>query len=157
AGEAYEISFPEPLYTVGLGGNAEYETDTIRVGFTSLVTPNSVYDYDLSTREMVLRWRRPVLGGYDPADYEQHREGASAPAGTRVPISVACKKGTPRDGSAPLLLYGYGSYEASMDPWFSISRLSLLDRGIVFAVAHVRGGGEMGRHWYDDGKLQAKK
>jgi oligopeptidase B len=156
-GEPYEISFPEPLYTVGLGGNAEYETGTIRIAFTSLVTPNSVYDYDLGTREMLLRWRRPVLGGYDPADYEQHREWANAPDGTRVPISIACRRGTPRDGSAPLLLYGYGSYEASMDPWFSISRLSLLDRGVVFAVAHVRGGGELGRHWYDGGKLLAKK
>src|SRR5690606_32812895 len=117
----------------------------------------SVYDYDVITRELVLRKRQPVLGGFDPEDYEQHREWATAEDGTRVPISLLCRKGTPRDGSAPCLLYGYGSYETSMDPWFSVPRLSLLDRGVVFAVAHVRGGGELGRRWYEDGKLLAKK
>ncbi len=156
-GAAYDITFPEPLYTVGLSANLEYHTDSLRISYTSLVTPHSLYDYDLAGRELVLRWRRPVLGGYDPADYEQHREWATAPDGTRVPISVACRRGTPRDGTAPLLLYGYGSYEASMDPWFSVARLSLLDRGVVFAVAHVRGGGEMGRRWYEEGKLLAKR
>jgi oligopeptidase B len=156
-GAAYDIDFPEPVYTVGMSSNLEYETNSIRFAYTSLVTPHGLYDYDLATREMVLRWRRPVLGGYDPEDYEQHREWATAPDGTRVPISIAARKGTPRDGSAPLLLYGYGSYEASMDPWFSVVRLSLLDRGFVFAVAHVRGGGELGRRWYEDGKLLKKK
>jgi oligopeptidase B len=155
--DSYDIEFPEPLYSVGLGSNPEYDTTSVRIGYTSLVTPDSVYDFDLVTRAMVRRKQKPVLGGFDPSAYEQHREWAVADDGTRVPISIVARKGTPRDGSAPLVLYGYGSYEASMDPWFSIPRLSLLDRGVVFAVAHVRGGGEMGRRWYDDGKLLAKK
>ncbi|GAA1817996.1 S9 family peptidase [Luedemannella flava] len=156
-GDAYEITFPEPIYTVGLDANPEFDTATIRLHYASLVSPDSIYDYDLRTRDMVLRKQRPVLGGYDAAQYEQHREWAVAPDGTRVPISLICRVGTPRDGSAPAVLYGYGSYEASMDPWFSIARLSLVDRGVIFAVAHVRGGGELGRHWYDDGKLLHKK
>ena len=156
-GEPFDICFHEPIYQVGLGANPEYDTQTLRIRYTSLVTPDSVYDYDVITRELVLRKRQPVLGGFDPEDYEQHREWATAEDGTRVPISLVCRKGTPRDGSAPCLLYGYGSYETSMDPWFSVPRLSLLDRGVVFAVAHVRGGGELGRRWYEDGKLLAKK
>lgn len=157
AGDPYDLAFPEPVYTVGLNANPEYDTDTLRITYTSLVTPRSIYDYDLTTRTMTLRKQQPVLGGYDPADYEQHREWATAPDGTRVPISIACKRGTPRDGSAPTVLYGYGSYEISLDPWFSVVRLSLLDRGFVFAVAHVRGGGELGRSWYEHGKLHLKK
>lgn len=155
-GTPYDIDFPEPVYSVGLSGNPEYETTSVRLHYTSLVTPDSLYDYDLTTREMVLLKQKPVLGGYDPADYEQHREWAQASDGTLVPISLTCRRGTARDGTAPTVLYGYGSYEASMDPWFSVARLSLLDRGFVFAVAHVRGGGEMGRRWYEDGKLLAK-
>ncbi|MDG4827896.1 S9 family peptidase [Solwaraspora sp. WMMD1047] len=155
--DAYDIDFPEPIYSVGLDSNPEYQTNTVRLRYTSLVTPDSVYDYDLVTRELVLRKRKPVLGGYDPAGYEQHRGWALADDGTRVPISLVCRAGTPRDGSAPCLIYGYGSYEISMDPWFSVARLSLLDRGVIFAVAHVRGGGELGRHWYTDGKMLAKK
>ena len=153
----HDISFPEPIYTVGVGSNPEYDTSVIRVHYTSLVTPDSVYDYNMDTRAMVLRKRKPVLGGFDPEQYEQHREWALADDGTRVPISLVCRRGTPRDGSAPCVLYGYGSYESSMDPWFSIPRLSLVDRGVVFAVAHVRGGGELGRRWYEEGKLLAKK
>jgi oligopeptidase B len=121
------------------------------------VVPDSIYDCDLRTGELTLRKRKPVLGGYDPTRYEQHREWAVADDGTRVPISLVCRTGTVRDGTAPCVLYGYGSYEASMDPWFSIPRLSLVDRGVVFAIAHVRGGGEMGRAWYDHGKLLSKK
>ncbi|MEV1288226.1 S9 family peptidase [Micromonospora sp. NPDC049679] len=155
--DPYDIEFPEPIYSVGLDANPEYDTTTVRLRYSSLVTPDSVYDYDLSTREMVLRKRKPVLGEFDPAAYEQHREWAVADDGTRVPISLVCRRGTPRDGSAPCVIYGYGSYEASMDPWFSVSRLSLLDRGVIFAVAHIRGGGEMGRRWYEDGKMLAKK
>jgi oligopeptidase B len=155
--DSYDISFPEPLYSVGLDANPEYDTSAVRLRYTSLVTPDSVYDYDLVTRALTLRKRKPVLGGFDPEEYEQHREWALADDGTRVPISLVCRRGTPRDGSAPCVLYGYGSYEASMDPWFSIPRLSLLDRGVVFAVAHVRGGGELGRRWYSEGKLLAKK
>ncbi|MER7330727.1 MULTISPECIES: S9 family peptidase [unclassified Micromonospora] len=161
-GDPFDIDFPEPLYSVGLDSNPEYQTRQIRLRYTSLVTPDSVYDYDLVTRQMVLRRQKPVKPGpdgraYDPADYEQHRDWALADDGTRVPISLVCRAGTPKDGSAPCVIYGYGSYEASMDPWFSIARLSLLDRGVIFAVAHIRGGGELGRRWYDQGKLLAKK
>jgi oligopeptidase B len=155
--DSYEMPFPEPLFSVGLAGNPEYDTSTVRIGYTSMITPESVYDVDLTTRQMTLRKQKPVLGGYDPADYEQFREWAPAADGTRVPISIVARKGTPRDGSAPAMLYGYGSYEHSIDPYFSIARLSLLDRGVVYAIAHVRGGGEMGRRWYEDGKMLAKK
>ncbi|WP_433246729.1 S9 family peptidase [Streptosporangium sp. CA-135522] len=152
---AYEISFPEPIYDVAPSGNPEYSTERLRLGYTSMVTPPSVYDYDLGSRELILLKRKAVLGGYDPADYEQFREWATASDGTRVPISIVVKKGTERP--APTVLYGYGSYEISIDPSFSVARLSLLDRGFVFAIAHVRGGGEMGRRWYEDGKFQKKK
>ncbi|RAO13385.1 Oligopeptidase B [Micromonospora noduli] len=160
--DGHDIDFPEPLYSVGLDANPEYRTGQVRLRYSSLITPDSVYDYDLVTRQMVLLKQKPVLPGpdgrpYDPAEYEQHRDWALADDGTRVPISLVCRVGTPRDGSAPCELYGYGSYEASMDPWFSVARLSLLDRGVVFAVAHIRGGGELGRRWYDQGKLLAKK
>jgi len=155
--DVYDIDFPEPIYSVGLDANLEYATSSVRLHYTSLVTPDSIYDYDLVTRTMVLRKRKPVLGGYDPAGYEQHRDWAVADDGTRVPISLVCRTGVPRDGSAPCVVYGYGSYETSIDPWFSIPRLSLLDRGVIFAVAHVRGGGELGRRWYEDGKLLAKR
>ena len=155
--DSYDMEFPEPLYSVGLSGNPEYDTTTVRIGYTSMVTPDSVYDVDLVTREMTLRKQRPVLGGYDAEQYDQVREWAQADDGTRIPISIVAPKGVPRDGSAPLLLYGYGSYEYSIDPYFSIPRLSLLDRGVVYAIAHIRGGGEMGRRWYEDGKLLSKK
>jgi oligopeptidase B len=156
-----EISFPEPLYQVSPGANPEYSSRVYRLHYTSLATPDSVYDADAGTGELTLLKRKPVLplpgeGSYDPGDYEQHREWAVAGDGTRVPTSLICRRGTPRDGSAPCVLYGYGSYEMSADPHFSINRLSLLDRGFVYAVAHVRGGGEMGRRWYDDGKMLRK-
>jgi oligopeptidase B len=162
ADAAREIGFPEPVYTTGPGTNMEYETGTYRLGYTSMITPGSVYDCDLATGELTLLKRQPVLPApdgtaYDPGDFEQYREWATAPDGTKVPISLVCKKGTPRDGSAPCLLYGYGSYETSIDPSFSIPRLSLLDRGFVYAIAHIRGGGEMGRSWYDNGKMLTKK
>ncbi|HLL65143.1 MAG TPA: S9 family peptidase [Micromonosporaceae bacterium] len=156
-GREYDIAFPEPLFAVGPDANPEYATTSFRLHYTSLVTPDSVYDCDLATGALTLRKRKPVLGGYDPDLYEQHRDWAIADDGTRIPISLVSRRGTPRNGSAPMVLYGYGSYEASMDPWFSIARLSLLDRGVTFAVAHVRGGGEMGRRWYEEGKLLAKK
>ncbi|MGN9913183.1 S9 family peptidase [Phytohabitans sp. LJ34] len=155
--DTYDIDFPEPIYSVGLDANPEYGTSTVRLNYASFVTPESVYDYDLVTRTMVLRKQKPVLGEFDPAAYEQHRDWALADDGTRVPISLVCRAGTPKDGTAPAVIYGYGSYEASMDPWFSIPRLSLLDRGVIFAVAHIRGGGELGRRWYEEGKLLAKK
>jgi oligopeptidase B len=161
-GAEREIGFPEPLYHVSPGANPEYGSRAFRLHYVSLATPDSVYDADLDTGELTLLKRKPVLtlpGGhpYDPQDYEQHREWATAGDGMRIPISLICRTGTTRDGTAPLLLYGYGSYEISIDPGFSIPRLSLLDRGFVFAIAHVRGGGEMGRGWYDDGKLLHKR
>jgi oligopeptidase B len=152
----YDVSFPEPIYTIRPDVNREYDTARFRLRYTSLVTPDSVYDCDLGTGSLVLRKQRPVLGGYDPSGYEQHREFGTAPDGTGVPISLVCRRGTPRDGSAPCVLYGYGAYEASVDPRFTISRLSLLDRGVVYAIAHVRGGGELGRRWYTEGRLLAK-
>jgi len=160
-GTDQDVSFGEEVYTVGPGANPEYESRLFRFGFESMVTPDSVYDLDTVTGEMTLLRRRPVLalpgaGEYRSEDYEQHREWATAPDGTRVPISIVCRKGAPRAGSSPFLLYGYGSYESSSDPYFSIPRLSLLDRGFGFAIAHIRGGGEMGRRWYDDGKMLAK-
>ena len=158
----HEIAFPEPVYRVGPGANPEYQSDRFRLSYTSLVTPGSVYDCDMATGELTLLKRQPVLPSpsgaeYRPDDYEEHREWATATDGTRIPISLVCRKGTPRDGSAPGLLYGYGSYELSRDPGFSIPVLSLLDRGFVYAIAHIRGGGEMGRSWYTDGKLLHKK
>lgn len=151
------IVFDEPIYTVGTGGNPEYSTDRVRLGYGSLVTPSSVYDYDIASGGLTLLKRQPVLGGFDPADYEQRRVWATAEDGTRIPISVVHRRGLQPDGTAPCLLYGYGSYEASMDPYFSVARLSLLERGFVFAIAHIRGGGEMGRYWYELGKLLHKK
>ncbi|WP_300606794.1 S9 family peptidase [Trebonia sp.] len=161
-GAGYDIAFPEPIYTVSPGANPEFAQATFRLGYNSMVTPGTVYDCDLATGSLTMLKQQPVLpapdgGPFASADYEQHREWAVAPDGSRVPISLVCRTGTPRDGSAPCLLYGYGSYEHSIDPRFSISQLSLLDRGFVYAIAHVRGGGELGRSWYTHGKLLAKK
>ena len=151
-----QVPFDEPLYSVALGDNPEPATPSLQVVFESFVTPRTVFDLDLATGERTVLKRHPVLGGYDPADYEQHREWATAADGTRVPISVVHRAGLVPDRSHPGFLTAYGAYESSSDPYFSVARLSLLDRGVVVAVAHVRGGGEMGRHWYDDGKLLAK-
>jgi len=138
------------------GSNPEFESTNLRYEYSSLVTPRSVYDLDMATGDTVLRKRQPVLGGYDTADYATERLWATAPDGTEVPLSVVYRRDTPLDGTAPCLLYGYGAYEHSIDPTFSTFRLSLLDRGFIFAIAHVRGGGELGRRWYEDGKLLAK-
>ncbi|MFC4243078.1 S9 family peptidase [Gryllotalpicola reticulitermitis] len=157
-GELTEVPFDEPLYTVQSAGNPEWEQPTIRLGYGSMVTPSTIYDYVPGTGELRLLKQQPVLGGYDPARYEQRREWATAADGTCVPISLVYRRDLVTPGTpAPLELYGYGSYEHSIDPSFSIARLSLLDRGVVFAVAHVRGGGELGRYWYEDGKKLTKK
>ncbi|MCJ0891643.1 S9 family peptidase [Rhodococcus sp. ARC_M5] len=155
-GEYRELEFDEELYSVGAGSNPEWDQPLLRMVYTSFITPGQVYDLDIASGELLLRKSQPVLGKFDAADYVQHREWATAPDGTQIPLSVIARKDVP-EGPAPTLLYGYGSYEASMDPSFSVARLSLLDRGIVFVVAHVRGGGEMGRHWYDNGKTLKKK
>lgn len=160
-GPGWDIAFDEPLYSVDSPSGWEYATRTIRVEFASLVTPGSVFDYDLSSRELTLLKQTPVQPDpagrpYDPADYRQRREWATAEDGTQIPISIVHRADVPLDGSAPGLIYGYGSYEIPIDPTFAISRLSLLDRGFVFAIAHIRGGGEMGRSWYDHGKELTK-
>lgn len=151
------LAMEHPIYTVGLAGNPEFAQPTIRFGYTTMATPSAVYQLDLRTGHRTLLKQTPVLGGFDPAAYEQHREWAVADDGTRVPVSIVVPAGVPRDASTPFLVYGYGAYEASMDPFFSISRLSLLDRGMGFAIAHVRGGGELGRRWYDEGRLLHKQ
>jgi oligopeptidase B len=154
-----EIPFDEPLYSVGTAGNPEWAPPLLRLGYGSFVTPSTVYDYDPATGGLELRKQQPVLGGYDAADYGQARVWATAHDGVRIPISLVWKRafGEVGDAPRPVHLYGYGSYEHSIEPAFSIARLSELDRGVVFAVAHVRGGGEMGRQWYEDGKLLAKR
>ncbi|MGZ6965112.1 MAG: S9 family peptidase [Acidimicrobiia bacterium] len=151
------IDLPDPVYTVWSGENLDYDTTTVRYGYTSLVRPTSAFDYDLETRTSTLVKQTPVLGGYDADQYVSARLWALAPDGTRVPMSVVHRKDVALDGTAPALLYGYGSYELSVDPAFSSIRLSLLDRGFVYAIAHIRGGGELGRHWYEDGKLMHKR
>ncbi|TAM67666.1 MAG: S9 family peptidase [Microbacteriaceae bacterium] len=157
-GALEELAFDEPLYTVGTGGNPEWTQPTVRLGYGSLATPSSVYDYDVATGARRLLKRQAVLGDYDPTLYLQQREWAIAPDGTHVPISLVYRSDLVTPGEpAPLELYGYGSYESSIDPAFSIARLSLLDRGVVYAIAHVRGGGELGRAWYESGKTLAKK
>ncbi|WP_460531596.1 S9 family peptidase [Humibacter ginsengiterrae] len=161
-GDLRELEFDEPLYTVGTTGNPEWEQPTVRLGYGSLVTPSTVYDWTpdsaAASDELRLLKRQPILGGYDPDAYEQRREWARAEDGTLVPISIVYRRDLVSPGTpAPLELYGYGSYEHSIDPSVSIARLSLLDRGVVFAIAHVRGGGELGRHWYEDGKLTRKR
>jgi oligopeptidase B len=138
------------------GSNPEFMGTTLRYDYSSLVTPRSIYEMDMDDGRVVLRKQQPVLGGYDPGSYATERLWATAPDGTRVPLSVVYRRDTPLDGSAPCLLYGYGAYEHSIDPIFSPFRLSLLERGFIFAIAHVRGGGELGRKWYEDGKLLAK-
>jgi oligopeptidase B len=151
------IEFTEPAYNASLGNNPEFDTTFVRYQYESFVTPRSVFDYDVRTRERVLRKEQPVLGGYDPAQYVMERLHATAFDGARVPISLVRRRDTALDGSAPLLLYGYGSYGHSIAVNFSSNRVSLLDRGMIFAVAHIRGGGELGKPWHDAGRLRHKR
>jgi len=155
-GDEHRVTFPEPTYSVAGDTNREFDTSVFRFRYQSLVTPASVFDYDMETKERTLLKETPVLGGYDRTQYTSERIHATAPDGTRVPISLVYKNGTPRDGSAPLLLYGYGSYGIPMPAGFNSNRLSLLDRGVTFAIAHIRGGGELGKPWHDAGKLKNK-
>jgi len=154
-GEHY-LDFGEPAYWAGIGVNPAFDTKLLRYNYTSLTTPNSVYDYDMLSREKTLRKREQVLGGFRSEDYVTERLWATAADGVRIPISLVYRRGLEPAGTNPLLLYGYGSYGFSMDATFSSERLSLLERGFVFAIAHVRGGQEMGRWWYEDGKLLEK-
>jgi oligopeptidase B len=155
-GDEHEIEQPEPVYGLFLGGNATYETSVFRFAYTSLSTPVSHFDYDMNTRERTLVKQQPVLGEFDPDNYVTDRVWATAPDGTKVPISLVHRKGLSTDSSAPCWLYAYGSYGASMDPYFDSTRLALLNRGFVFAMAHIRGGGELGKPWHDGGRLMQK-
>jgi oligopeptidase B len=161
AGEEHTVRFEEPVYTVGLGDNREFETDRIRLSYTSMVTPASVFDYVVPSRELVLRKRQEIPSGYDPSLYESRRLMApSADGAEQVPVTLVYRKDmapTAGGGAGPLLLYGYGAYGHGMDPAFSPSRLSLLDRGVAFAIAHVRGGDELGWRWYREGRLAKKR
>jgi oligopeptidase B len=153
---SHRIEFAEPAYSATLGANPEFDTSQVRFHYESFIIPRSVYDYDLRTGQRILRKQEPVLGGYNPSLYTSERLHATAPDGTQIPLSIVYRTGTPRDGSAPLLLYGYGSYGLSIPVAFSSNRVSLLDRGFIFAIAHIRGGGELGQPWHDAGRMHHK-
>lgn len=155
-GEEHQIALPEKAHLVYTGKNPEFDTKWLRFNYTSLVTPNSVYDYDMTTRQLVLKKRQEVLGGYDQEQYTSERLMVKASDGTKIPVSLVYKKDTKLNCNTPLLLYGYGAYGISMDTYFSSVRLSLLDRGFIYAIAHVRGGEELGRNWYEQGKMMQK-
>jgi oligopeptidase B len=153
----YYVEFQDPTYAAGVGSNPDFNTEILRYGYSSMTTPASTYDFNMTSKDRKLMKQQEVVGGHEPNQYNSERLYATATDGTLVPISLVYKKGTPLDGSAPTLLYAYGSYGANMDAGFSSARLSLLNRGFVYAIAHIRGGQEMGRHWYEDGKLLKKK
>lgn len=156
-GKSHRIEMSEPVYSVFGGGNPEFKTTVYRFNYQSMITPSSVFDYDVGTRKRTLLKQTEVLGGYDKSGYITERIYAAAQDGTRIPVSLVYKKGVKRDGSSPLLQYGYGSYGASSPPTFSSSRLSLLDRGVIYAIAHIRGGGDMGEEWHEQGRMLTKK
>ena len=156
-GKEHYIDFGEKSFMAYTSINMNFNTQVLRLGYTSLTTPNSVFDYDMRDKKMTLLKEQEIVGGYDKTKYQSERLFANSKDGTKIPISLVYKKGFVKDGKQPLLLYAYGSYGHSMDPYFSSIRLSLLDRGFAFAIAHIRGGEEMGRHWYEDGKLLNKK
>jgi oligopeptidase B len=151
------IEFTEPAYTVALGANPEFKTPHVRFQYESFITPRSIFDHNVATRERVLRKQQPCLGGYDPSRYVSERLHVTASDGARIPISIVYRRETPRDASAPLLLYGYGSYGISIPVTFNSNRLSLLDRGVIYAIAHIRGGGELGKPWHDAGRMRNKR
>ncbi|WP_439183755.1 S9 family peptidase [Carboxylicivirga taeanensis] len=154
--EEHYIDFGEEVYVAYISTNPEFDTDLLRFGYSSMTTPASTIDYDMNTRQKEVKKVQEVVGGHNPDNYQTERLWATARDGVRVPMSVVYKKGVKKNGKAPLLLYAYGSYGATMDPWFSSTRLSLLDRGFIFVVAHIRGSQAMGRQWYDDGKMLNK-
>lgn len=154
---SHYLAFDEPVYLANLMYTPDYNSDVIRFNYTSLITPSTVYDYNMGTKEKKQMKQQEVVGGYDKTQYETERVFATAKDGTKVPMSIVYKKGFTKDGNGPLLLYGYGSYGASMDATFSSVRLSLLNRGFAYAIANIRGGQEMGRYWYEDGKMMKKK
>ena len=150
------IAFPEPVYSAGLGPNPEYNTSVVRYSYNSMVTPNSTFDYDMNTGKSTLLKQQEVPGGFDRNNYQSERVFATASDGTKIPMSMVYRKGVKMDGSAPLLLYGYGSYGISIPPTFSSTRLSLLDRGVIFVIGHIRGGGELGEEWRQAGRMMNK-
>jgi oligopeptidase B len=156
-GATHDIQFPEPAYDVSGQANAEFRTTTYRFSYQSLVTPLSVFDYDVIGRARTLLKQTQVLGGYDPSRYRTERLHATAPDGARVPISLVRRADAPRDGTSPMVLMGYGAYGIPLPVTFSSARLSLLDRGVAFAIAHVRGGGELGKRWHDGGRMLNKR
>jgi len=151
------IDFGQEAFMASTSTNYVLDTDLVRVGFTSMTTPNSYFDYNMVTKELTLLKQQEVLGDFDSNNYKSERQFVTARDGVKVPVSIVYRKGFKRNGKSPLMLYAYGSYGHSMEPYFSSVRLSLLDRGFVYAIAHIRGGEEMGRHWYDDGKMLKKK
>ncbi|HEV2290731.1 MAG TPA: prolyl oligopeptidase family serine peptidase, partial [Gemmatimonadales bacterium] len=155
-GNDHLIAMSEPVYTAAAGTNAEWDAAHYRYSYQSFITPPSVFDYEVRSRTRTLRKQVEVLGGYDPAQYESVRVHAAAADGVQVPVSLVWRRGTPRDGSAPMLLTGYGAYGIPYPVAFSSTRLSLLDRGVVFAVAHIRGGGDLGKPWHDGGRMMNK-
>ncbi len=156
AGNSAHIDFPEAAYAAGLGNNPEFQTRSLRLNYTSMVTPNTVHDYHLDSEKLETRKVRKIPSGYDPSLYVTERISAPARDGERVPVSLVRRKDTPVDGSAPLYLYGYGAYGHAIPPSFSAARLSLLDRGFIAAIAHIRGGDDLGYHWYEAGKLERR-
>jgi oligopeptidase B len=157
SGDTRRIEFDAPTYSCWGEENPDFNSQLLRFGYESMTTPETIYDYDLVTNEREVKKQKEVLGGYDPDDYVEERLWAEAPDGVSVPVSLVYRKDMRRDEGNPLYLYAYGAYGSSWDPYFSNNRVSLLDRGFVFALAHVRGGEEMGRHWYDDGRMLNKK
>ena len=157
AGASHDVSFPEAAYGVSLAQNPMFDTPTLRFSYSSLVTPSTVIDYDMTTKERAVKKQQEVLGGYDPTKYGVERRMAKARDGVMVPVSIVYRLPLVRDGKRPLLEYAYGSYGANTEATFSSNRVSLLDRGVIYAIAHIRGGQEMGRSWYDDGKMMKKK
>ena len=153
----HALEFAEPAYQAAVSTNPEMDTQILRYGYTSMTTPNSIYDYDMASRTQALLKQEEVLGGFDARNYQTERVHARAHDGTKIPISMVYRTGLKKDGTSPLLLYGYGAYGFSLDATFSSPRLSLIDRGFIYAIAHVRGGQELGRSWYEDGKLLKKK
>ncbi|MDQ5843735.1 MAG: S9 family peptidase [Acidobacteriota bacterium] len=154
--QTHRVEFPEPVYSASLAQNREFNTSVVRYDYESLVTPDSVFDYDMNTRKTTLLKEMEVPGGFKKANYKSERVFATASDGTKIPISIVYRKGTKLDGSAPALLYGYGSYGYSIPPNFNSNRLSLLDRGVVYAIAHIRGGGELGEEWRQEGRMMKK-
>lgn len=152
----HRIKFPEPVYATGLNVNREFNTSVVRYSYNSLVTPNSTFDYDMNTGKSTLLKQTEVPGGFDKNNYKSERVFATASDGTRIPMSMVYRKGVKLDGSAPLLLYGYGSYGASIPPTFSSTRLTLLDRGVIYVIGHIRGGGELGEEWRQAGRMMNK-